>query len=995
MADSEGIKISSLPSAGTLNGTETLFIERAGVPLKTTPIDVMATSNVVIEGAIEATNSANEAVIEANTARDAANAAANAGGSPKGSYTTFALLNSAYPSGATGIYLVNANGHWYFWNSSIWADGGVYLGSLPVQTTGQDTTVSMSQKSATDTFELKSNTQFINVTTQFPVAEGTFHTASTARIATIPVKKKGLVITYETSAGVWVTEQNINDDLSSWVTYTNWENKTADNLAKAFAAEFASVRALNPNYTFIGFVKAGSTTVATEGNVYTSTEACTINSVSLAAGTRMLYNGVAWTKILNPDKVTLFSSNLIGFVENSVLRKAVKSIKINSAIEGYQYVIKAIGKNLTTYNEQFLFLRKDIITSTETAFSWNTTISNKSGVREVILLGTNAIQGSDIAPDIILLLDFNEIPDGVTTATSGRMIINPLFYSYASQITKITASLAAQISSVDPEKIVPDIEFIPAKITSTAALGGIGIINGLTIPIGYTGNGSYINIFPDFLNDSVFSELNGETIEIIARIKLVNYNPALFGNFTNTIYGGGLTGTTSISLDVPNNILIAKITCMCSNAYTNQAKFYIKAVTTGVMVGNDFSFIVEKVYVNILTYTGVKNTEKIANFKLRKNLETLSILPLNVSDIYLPAIIPVANGVELNIYTDALRKISDEKELDSKIFIASELKQNGYQKRGRFNYCFNQAETGTFNITAIQKSHAGKSFGKLETSIVKRVPNNAGSGTLNILAIGDSITNRGISFRELQNLFFNSVSLGGANINFFGTVTNTAANANNPHNFGTIKSECRSGWFTDNFITASRFKSDGFDGANPFWNVGRAGGADVDLLWYIAQLNAGTYAANPILGIDVFMITLGTNDMAIQHNTTTQYIANINTIITKVWRDYPNCKIVICGVPPLGVNGAYKSTIIDYNNVLDVEFSVPRSNGVSGKCIFAPVAFWIDRERGYGLQGTSRIPNETTIIPENTYYGDLHPFLLGCYQLADAQFSGIQYVLSL
>ena len=50
-----------------------------------------------------------------------------ASGSPKGVYTTLEALQTAYPTGAEGIYVVQADGHWYYWNGSAWADGGVYL----------------------------------------------------------------------------------------------------------------------------------------------------------------------------------------------------------------------------------------------------------------------------------------------------------------------------------------------------------------------------------------------------------------------------------------------------------------------------------------------------------------------------------------------------------------------------------------------------------------------------------------------------------------------------------------------------------------------------------------------------------------------------------------------------------------------------------------------------------------------------------------------------
>ena len=49
-------------------------------------------------------------------------------GAPKGTYTALTSLQSAYPSGAEGIFLVLENGHWYYWNSTTnaWTDGGVY-----------------------------------------------------------------------------------------------------------------------------------------------------------------------------------------------------------------------------------------------------------------------------------------------------------------------------------------------------------------------------------------------------------------------------------------------------------------------------------------------------------------------------------------------------------------------------------------------------------------------------------------------------------------------------------------------------------------------------------------------------------------------------------------------------------------------------------------------------------------------------------------------------
>lgn len=48
--------------------------------------------------------------------------------SPKGVFLTKAALEAAYPSGANGIYVVTADGNWYFWKVSTaeWVSGGVY-----------------------------------------------------------------------------------------------------------------------------------------------------------------------------------------------------------------------------------------------------------------------------------------------------------------------------------------------------------------------------------------------------------------------------------------------------------------------------------------------------------------------------------------------------------------------------------------------------------------------------------------------------------------------------------------------------------------------------------------------------------------------------------------------------------------------------------------------------------------------------------------------------
>jgi len=47
-------------------------------------------------------------------------------GSPKGTYATALALQTVLPTGDAGIYVVLADGKWYYWNGSSWTAGGVY-----------------------------------------------------------------------------------------------------------------------------------------------------------------------------------------------------------------------------------------------------------------------------------------------------------------------------------------------------------------------------------------------------------------------------------------------------------------------------------------------------------------------------------------------------------------------------------------------------------------------------------------------------------------------------------------------------------------------------------------------------------------------------------------------------------------------------------------------------------------------------------------------------
>jgi len=80
-------------------------------------------------------------------------------------------------------------------------------------------------RSMTLSYAISNSNPYYNVTNSVPLSTG-YYTSTTARAA-VPegVRKTGLILTYETAAGVWYTERYIGTatDTTSWTTSSNWE----------------------------------------------------------------------------------------------------------------------------------------------------------------------------------------------------------------------------------------------------------------------------------------------------------------------------------------------------------------------------------------------------------------------------------------------------------------------------------------------------------------------------------------------------------------------------------------------------------------------------------------------------------------------------------------------------------------------------------------------------------------------------------------------------
>lgn len=79
-----------------------------------------------------------------------------ASGSPKGVYASVSALQTSFPTGNTNIYVVTADGGWYYWNGTAWTKGATYQSTgLSAGSVAEDRT----------TFFKKSTKNLLNPTT--------------------------------------------------------------------------------------------------------------------------------------------------------------------------------------------------------------------------------------------------------------------------------------------------------------------------------------------------------------------------------------------------------------------------------------------------------------------------------------------------------------------------------------------------------------------------------------------------------------------------------------------------------------------------------------------------------------------------------------------------------------------------------------------------------------------------------------------------------------
>ena len=120
---------------GTFDGTNAIWTSLYESNLLTDiEKDVLSNTSGINTGDQDLSHLATKLELESEVGDLESQIQALASGSPKGSFPTFVDLETEYPDGAEGIYIVVADGHWYYWDETEeeWADGGAYQAALDV-----------------------------------------------------------------------------------------------------------------------------------------------------------------------------------------------------------------------------------------------------------------------------------------------------------------------------------------------------------------------------------------------------------------------------------------------------------------------------------------------------------------------------------------------------------------------------------------------------------------------------------------------------------------------------------------------------------------------------------------------------------------------------------------------------------------------------------------------------------------------------------------------
>lgn len=345
-------------------------------------------------------------------------------------------------------------------------------------------------------------------------------------------------------------------------------------------------------------------------------------------------------------------------------------------------------------------------------------------------------------------------------------------------------------------------------------------------------------------------------------------------------------------------------------------------------------------------------------------------IPESVPLVYLPSEICVGVGRTIELYNELVCRNASKYHLHYTCNV-------GTQYERKYTIVGVQNKIGSYGLTLdVYDDNMIRVW--TGTSTVKVVENNI-ANTLNVLPIGDSLTNRKPWLLEVQNL-------SNSKIHFIGTRGLSTDPFHQEGRSGFTASDYNSNksyTYDNNYVGNPNFSAS----ANPFWD---ALNSKFSLSYWITN-QAGTVGTP-----DVVQFFLGTNGLAIDPTPTVNAIV---AMVDSVQDEYPNMPIFVCNtIYHSNQNGYYSSggdgyvgSVGDwaYNNdlkTMNLQLALVEALSGYSNVYFAPLSVCMDRENDFGqveVPVNPRLTTVTTTIPvEYT-----HPQNAGYWQIADVLYS--------
>lgn len=243
----------------------------------------------------------------------------------------------------------------------------------------------------------------------------------------------------------------------------------------------------------------------------------------------------------------------------------------------------------------------------------------------------------------------------------------------------------------------------------------------------------------------------------------------------------------------------------------------------------------------------------------------------------------------------------------------------------------------------------------------------------NILCIGDSLTDAGVWTGELARRLIETggtpAGYGWANYKFIGTKTD-----------GSYKNEGNSGYSWEDYAYAPDDSAHGRPEVttNPFWN------STLGKLDFKKYMTDNSFTGD----IDYAVIMLGWNDWLALLRDVDTIIATAKIFVNALHTDYPNCKILLCGLNTTSPYPCSKTEMEIYTvNDFILRLSDAYDNKIANDATYSsyvryvPITACFDAE--YGMQHSQLPANSRTTETIKYCTDQVHPASNGYLQMAD------------